>query len=326
VILPIYGFGGISKTTFAKLIFGDAQFNDYSRVWVYVSQVFDSKKIGNSIISQVSNNGDSYIIQNQMINKRLQELLAGKKILVVLDDMWRDRDNECQLKELRAMLRVGEGSKVVVLVTTRDVVMAKELCTIEPHKLDPLTDDMCWTIIKQKSDTPCSFGLSATSQQYFSLRTNQPPATRQQYFSLRTNQPPATRQQYFSLRTNQHQGTSQMNRLFESKDCKEQLEHLGRCLAMRCGGVALVAQTFGYMLRSMTFDEWKSVRDSDIWNVSATRDARSPQHKVLASLRLSYNSMPPYLKLCFGYCATFPKGYNIAKGGLIHQWISLGLH
>jgi hypothetical protein len=35
---------------------------------------------------------------------------------------------------------------------------------------------------------PCSLGLSATSQQYFSLRTNQPPATSQQYSSLRTNQ------------------------------------------------------------------------------------------------------------------------------------------
>jgi hypothetical protein len=35
---------------------------------------------------------------------------------------------------------------------------------------------------------PCSLGLSATSQQYFSLRTNQPPATSQQYFSLTTNQ------------------------------------------------------------------------------------------------------------------------------------------
>jgi hypothetical protein len=63
--------------------------------------------------------------------------------------------------------------------------------------------------------SPCSFGLSATSQQYFSLRTNQPPATSQQYFSLRTNQPPATSQQYFSLTTNQHQpsATSQTNRL-----------------------------------------------------------------------------------------------------------------
>jgi hypothetical protein len=35
--------------------------------------------------------------------------------------------------------------------------------------------------------SPCSFGLWATSQQYFSLRTNQPPATSQLYFFLRTN-------------------------------------------------------------------------------------------------------------------------------------------
>jgi hypothetical protein len=28
-------------------------------------------------------------------------------------------------------------------------------------------------------EVPCSLGLSATSQQYFSLRTNQPPATSQ---------------------------------------------------------------------------------------------------------------------------------------------------
>jgi hypothetical protein len=44
--------------------------------------------------------------------------------------------------------------------------------------------------------SPCSLGLSATSQQYFSLTTNQPPATSQQYFSLRTNQhqPSATSQ------------------------------------------------------------------------------------------------------------------------------------
>jgi hypothetical protein len=39
-------------------------------------------------------------------------------------------------------------------------------------------------------------GLSTTSKQYFSLRTNQPPATSQQYSSLRTNQhqPSATSQ------------------------------------------------------------------------------------------------------------------------------------
>jgi hypothetical protein len=54
--------------------------------------------------------------------------------------------------------------------------------------------------VQTSKPTPCSFGLSATSQQYFSLRTNQPPATSQQYFSLTTNQhqPSATSQ------TNRH--------------------------------------------------------------------------------------------------------------------------
>jgi hypothetical protein len=51
------------------------------------------------------------------------------------------------------------------------------------------------------SHQPCLFVLSATSQQYFSLRTNQPPATSQQYFSLRTNQ-------------HQPSATSQTNRLY----------------------------------------------------------------------------------------------------------------
>jgi hypothetical protein len=43
----------------------------------------------------------------------------------------------------------------------------------------------------------CSFGLSASSQQYFSLRTNQSPATSQQYFLSEqisnSHQPPAKR-------------------------------------------------------------------------------------------------------------------------------------
>ena len=38
VILPVYGIGGIGKTTFARLIYNDPKFNCYSQVWVHVSQ------------------------------------------------------------------------------------------------------------------------------------------------------------------------------------------------------------------------------------------------------------------------------------------------
>ncbi|XP_051210631.1 uncharacterized protein [Lolium perenne] len=259
-ILPIYGIGGLGKTTLAKMIYNNTQFKEYSQVWVYVSQTFDLKKIGNSIISQLSEKGkESEYTGMEMIHKSLQNLLADKKILIVLDDLW--EGEKFHLESLMDMLRVGKGGNVVVIVTTRDEDIAKKISTIKPYKLAPLTDDICWSIIKQKS-------------------------------------------------------------VFESRDDKEELEKIGKVIAMKCAGVALAAKSLGHMLQSMKFSEWKSIRDSDIWNVSSFKDTSSSQ--VLASLKLSYSVMPSYLKLCFAYCAIFPKGHKIIKDDLIRQWVSLG--
>jgi hypothetical protein len=227
-------------------------------VWVYVSQTFDLKKIGNSIISQLSENG-SQQTDLQMIQNSLSKLLASKNVLIVLDDLWEDK--ESHLESLKAMIKVGEGSKVVVVVTTRTKVIAQKVSTIQPHELEPLTHDMCWSIIKQKS-------------------------------------------------------------AFESRGDKQHLEQIGIDIAKKSGGVALAAQALGHMLHSMESSEWESVRNSDIWNISTSEDTASTH--VLASLKLSYSVMPPYLKLCFAYCAIFPKGHKIMKDDLIHQWVSLG--
>ncbi|TVU50755.1 hypothetical protein EJB05_02144, partial [Eragrostis curvula] len=273
IILPIYGIGGIGKTTFAKMIYNDINFKHYSRVWVYVSPRFDLNKIGNSIISQ--------------------------------------------LKDLKDMLNLGESINTVILVTTRNERVAEKICTNhKPYKINSLTNDMCWHVIKEK----CGF---------------------------------------------------------EARDDREQLRDIGWNIALKCGGVALAAQSLGYMLQSMTFDEWMKVKDSDIWNESISEDVSLSNHvlaslklsynkgvalaaqylgymlpsmkfdewmkvkdsdicnesisevvslsnHVLASLKLSYNNMAPCLRSCFTYCSVFPKGHRIAKGDLIQQWISLG--
>jgi hypothetical protein len=258
VIFPIYGIGGIGKTTMAKMVFNDTKFRYYSRVWVYVSQMFDLKKIGNSIISQVSKM-ESQITDMQMIHTRLAELLAGKNILIILDDLWEDND-QFQLDELKKMLKVSEDiQKIIVIITTRNEIVANDLYTIRPYKLSLLSDDSCWTIIKQKSD-------------------------------------------------------------LDSRPDKKQLEQIGKDIARKCGGVALAAKVIGHMLRTFTSDEWESVRKSNIWNLSTSQET----HPVLSSLRLTYSYMPSPLRLCFAYCAIFPKGHNMVKDDLIHQWISLG--
>jgi hypothetical protein len=59
--------------------------------------------------------------------------------------------------------------------------------TLAPSFIERDQPGGAWYIFSW-SVRPCSLGLSATRQQYFSLRINQPPATSQQYSSLRRNQ------------------------------------------------------------------------------------------------------------------------------------------
>jgi hypothetical protein len=149
IILPIFGFGGIGKTTLAAMVFNDIQLQEYKfRAWVHVSPEFDLHKIGMSIISQVSDIDNNNIGSNDLeyITERLNVLLTGIKVLIVLDDLW--EENSAQLKRLKSMFNAG---KVIIIVTTQSAAIAREICSIKPYKLNPLSDEMCWAIIKRSS-------------------------------------------------------------------------------------------------------------------------------------------------------------------------------
>jgi hypothetical protein len=167
------------------------------------------------------------------------------------------------LDDLKKSLKiVGNGHKVHIIVTTRDAQIARKIQTIEAHKLNALSVEVCWTMIKQIVE-------------------------------------------------------------FEERSDKEMLKDVGKEIAGKCGGVALAARAIGFMLRFRDADGWISVQNSAIWNVS-TPGTSSPYANVIACLKLSYSSMPSYLRLCFAYCAIFPKGHKMAKDNLIYQWASLG--
>ncbi|KAK3156943.1 hypothetical protein QOZ80_2AG0114160 [Eleusine coracana subsp. coracana] len=114
---------------------------------------------------------------------------------------------------------------------------------------------------------------------------------------------------------------------FDAKHANnEWMDDVGKEIAKKCGGVALAARALGFMLRSRDdVDGWVSVKDSAIWNVSTPGYTPSAYDNVLASLKLSYISIPPHLRLCFAYCLVFPKGHKMAKDELVYQWAALGL-
>ncbi|WVZ50162.1 hypothetical protein U9M48_001443 [Paspalum notatum var. saurae] len=257
VIVPIYGLGGMGKSTVAQQVYNDDQIKKYDhRIWIYVSQDFNLLQIGRSIISQLpTDGGQPNSDTQQAINNFIGNLLHGKKVLIVLDDLWEDQQTE--LNKLRRMLHVKD-SIMRVIITTRKEDIARKISTNEPYKLQLLNDDICWEIIKRPSN-------------------------------------------------------------FDIKSNKEKLEEIGLDIAKKCGGVALAAQAIGFMLRSIDNESgWTEINNNDIWNEPCK------DNDVLPSLKLSYERMPPQVRICFSYCAIFPKGHNIVKDDLVHQWIALG--
>jgi len=130
-IIPIVGIGGLGKTALAQLVYND---NDVQRhfelkMWVYVSDEFDIKKISRDII------GDEKNSQMEQVQQQLRNKIEGKKFLLVLDDMWNE-DRELWLKLKNLLLEGGKGS--MIIVTTRSQTVAKITGTHPPLFLNGL--------------------------------------------------------------------------------------------------------------------------------------------------------------------------------------------
>ncbi|KAJ4718811.1 Disease resistance protein [Melia azedarach] len=103
-----------------------------------------------------------------------------------------------------------------------------------------------------------------------------------------------------------------------NEEC-EKLEEVGRKIVSKCKGLPLAAKTIGSLLRfKKTEEEWQRILYSDLWKVEEINK------NLLAPLLLSYNDLPPIIKICFLYCAVFPKDYRIEKYELIRLWMAQG--
>ncbi|XP_028120840.1 putative disease resistance protein RGA3 [Camellia sinensis] len=148
-VYPIIGMGGLGKTTLAQMVFNDERVECHFelKIWVYVSQDFDVKRVIKAIIESVSertceaSNLDS-------LQKKLREMLNGKRYLLVLDDVWdEDQDNWDGLKYLLAC-----GSKgASIIVTTRVAKVASIMGTVPAHHLSFLSEEDCWLLFKQRA-------------------------------------------------------------------------------------------------------------------------------------------------------------------------------
>ncbi|KAL7204052.1 hypothetical protein ACSBR2_017170 [Camellia fascicularis] len=146
-VIPIVGMGGIGKTTLAQMVYNDETVKKHFdlKAWVCVSDEFDIMKITKAIYDLVTSQTCSFNNLDQA-QVQLKQALAGKKFLIVLDDVWNKKYNDWN--DLSSPFNDGaQGSKVVMTTRSRDV--ARMMATVELHDVEILSDEDCWSLFAQ---------------------------------------------------------------------------------------------------------------------------------------------------------------------------------
>ncbi|KMT00232.1 hypothetical protein BVRB_1g020450 [Beta vulgaris subsp. vulgaris] len=149
--IAILGIGGLGKTTLARRLYEheevDGHFGE-KKVWICVSETFHIERLLKEMLESLTSRRID-LSNTGAIIKKLQEELKGMKFLLVLDDVW-NKNQELWDYLKSELQRIGDASGSVVLITTRSVEVATKARAIYQHKLEGLSEDDGWALLKHK--------------------------------------------------------------------------------------------------------------------------------------------------------------------------------
>ncbi|CAL5045435.1 unnamed protein product [Urochloa decumbens] len=100
----------------------------------------------------------------------------------------------------------------------------------------------------------------------------------------------------------------------------DELEKLGRDLAVKCRGLPLAIIVLGgYLSKNIDAGAWKRLRSDKFWH-----DMISTEKVIGAVMDLSYYDMPSHLRSCFMYATAFPEDSSIDVRELTGLWVAEG--
>ncbi|CAM0902579.1 unnamed protein product [Alopecurus aequalis] len=114
-VLPIVGPGGIGKTTFTQHIYEKMKSHFQVPIWICVSFDFNANRLAKEIVKktpQVKNENNN-CSDEELIEQRIK----GKRVLLVLDDVWTHHENEW--KKLLVLFKKEGAKGNMVIITTR---------------------------------------------------------------------------------------------------------------------------------------------------------------------------------------------------------------
>ncbi|KAK7307346.1 hypothetical protein VNO77_40319 [Canavalia gladiata] len=161
-VIPIYGMGGLGKTTLAKQVYDDPKVKKRFRIhaWVTVSQSFKLEELLKDLVQQLHNviGKPAPEAVGQMKSDKLKEviknLLQQSRYLIVLDDVWHVKMWD-SLK--LALPNNNRGSRVMLTTRKKDIALYSCAELGKDFSLEFLPEEEAWSLFCRKTfqGNPC---------------------------------------------------------------------------------------------------------------------------------------------------------------------------
>nr|XP_016503696.1 PREDICTED: putative late blight resistance protein homolog R1A-3 [Nicotiana tabacum] len=110
-------------------------------------------------------------------------------------------------------------------------------------------------------------------------------------------------------------------KVFHHKSCPPELQDVSQAVAKRCKGLPLVVVLAAGIIKKKKMEEswWREVEKSLLFYLD-----RESEDYSRATMQLSYDNLPDYLRPCLLYMGMFPEDARIPVSKLISLWIAEG--
>eukprot|EP00258_Populus_trichocarpa_P028510 XP_024444529.1 disease resistance protein RGA2 [Populus trichocarpa] len=144
-VLPLVGMGGLGKTSLAKSVCDAENVKSHFelKMEVCVSDDFSLKQVIQKIIKSATTGERCADLDGGELEKKLEEILNGRKYLLLLDDVWNEDAQKWLL--LKPLLSKGAGGSKII-VTTRSQRVADIMGTVAAHNLSLLGQEDCLSL------------------------------------------------------------------------------------------------------------------------------------------------------------------------------------